>query len=234
MPSTYRPDEFSGYSSKEQTEVALLNMITEFDKVGLKIDKAFRPPGWGINSWLLDWLADNEILLGDTPRMETATDPCHPSWYITPVGNKLLRIAVPDAFSVDEVIEAEGCYIKHFHFTEPNENSISRLENLTDMKDTIRYIQQKWGNQVGWLSYGEMGEHFKRTEKIKYESYSEEKLPIITTKNTNEELTGVTFECSNPKPKKVIIKTRLGSEVPCKILDSGPRTCAIAGSFSSY
>jgi len=232
--NTPRPDEFTGYSSKEETEYALNNMLEEFEKVDLEYDKSFRPPGWGINPWLLEWLAANDFVLGDTPRMETSTDDCHPSWYETKNGKKLTRIAVPDTRSIDEVIELRGSCILHFHFAEPNGNSITRPQVLEEMKNSIRYIFDTWGDEIGWMSYAEMGEHYKRTKNVKYKTKREEGNINILTKNSSDELTGVTFEFSDEEPSEVRILDKSKLEVPYEIIKVGGRDCLIVNGYFKY
>lgn len=200
---TNTPDEFVGYETKEETERALNNMLNEFKKVGLPVDNVFRPPGWGLNPWLLDWLADNEIILGDQPISPTCQDSFRPSWYALPSGKKLLRISVNGAErDIEKIISQGGSFIKHFHFTEPDANALSRRSNVEELKRVIGYIHQKWGGKVAWLSYGEMGEHFKRVDKVKYKVEEKNGEVVLKTGNSKEELQGVTF-VFDEKPRRV-------------------------------
>lgn len=154
---TLRPDEFAGYQSQSETIEALENMVNEFKKVDLPVEKVFRPPGWGINPYLLEWLADSDFILGDKPDMSTCSNPYGPSFFDLGNGKKLKRIPVTNQYySLDEVREKSGCYIMHFHITEPNENSLTRPQNVEGLLKTLDYIHKNLADRISWLSYQEM------------------------------------------------------------------------------
>ncbi len=103
-------------------------------------------------------------------------------------------------------------FIKHFHFTEPDANSLTRKQNIEELKKTADYIWKKWGDRVAWLSYGEMGEHFKRVDRVKFEVEERRGELVLKTQNSKEELEGITFVFEE-KPRKVKVLDREGEEV---------------------
>jgi predicted deacetylase len=154
---TLRPDEFAGYQSQSETIQALENMVNEFKNVNLPVEKVFRPPGWGINPWLLDWLADNDFILGDKPDMPTCRNPYSPSFFDLGNGKQLKRIPITNQYySLDEIIKKGGCYIMHFHFTDPNENSLSRHQNVEGFLKTLDYMYNNFSDRIIWLSYHDL------------------------------------------------------------------------------
>ena len=157
--STLRPDEFAGYPDQATTVNALEKMVDEFRRVDLRAEKVFRPPGWGVNPWLLRWLADNGFILGDKPDMPTCSDPYGPSFFDLGNNKKLKRIPVTNQYySLEEVIEKGGCYVMHYHMTEPNENSLTRPQNIDNLIKTLAHIRKNLADKITWLSYQEMSE----------------------------------------------------------------------------
>lgn len=202
---TNTSDEFQGYETKELTYASLDSMKKEFNKVKLPVEPVFRPPGWGINPWLLDWLADHKIILGDNPNMTTASDPIKPSWYRTNGKKKLLRIPITGHIDMDDVILKNGCYILHFHFTEPNENSISRQYNRDSLISTVDKLNNKYGDKIAWLSYNEIGNQFRRIDSINYSISGSNKELLIQTKNKREDLEGISFVADAGVQKVLVI-----------------------------
>ena len=55
-------------------------------------------------------------------------------------------------YSLEEVIEKGGCYIMQFHMTEPNENSLTRPQNIEGLLRTLEHMQNYFSDRVRWLS----------------------------------------------------------------------------------
>lgn len=220
--------EFNGYDAAQTIE-ALTKMKEEFDYVGIKADKAFRSPGWAYNQTLFDWLADNDIVYCDNKSIITSDNEFLPSYYTTNSGKKLVRIPVPSTAMRPIIDTYEGNGIFHFHWTQPNSNRLS-LKSNQDTADLIfNDTFSRYGNDVAWLTYQEMGEHFKRSHAVVYETSVVGATLTIQTQNTPEELKGVTFEFPKDKPLTVKVLDKFGGLVSGLRITFNNRDCFVCG-----
>ncbi len=220
--------EFTVYDA-EETLAALESMKSEFKYVGLELDNAFRPPGWAYNQTLLDWLADNDMVFCDNKALATSDSEFLPSYYTTDSGKKLVRIAVPSIAQTIVLETYNGNGIIHYHWTQPNNNRLSLEANQTAIIVSIRTVISRNGKDVVWLSYGEMGEHFKKSNAVSYEETVTGTEVSIQTENTAEELTGVTFQFAGGHPTAVTVLDVDGASVSGLRTTLGNRDCFICG-----
>jgi hypothetical protein len=222
-------DEFAGYDTAQENEWALQSMIREFECVGLPVDHVFRPPGWGMNIWLLRGLAERGIILGDNPSTPTCNDAYLPGWLAVGASRPLMRIAVNGVVptDIDAVAKVGGAFIKHFHFTEPNGNSLSRSENRDELRTAVEMLQKRFASRVAWLSYGEIGRQSLTQRLVRFRLDQRGPQLLVSTQNSREELKGITFLLEDV-PSKVRILDRDGLPVDAEEAEVGKSAALIA------
>jgi len=235
---THDNTEFAylGYPDDAAVVNALDSMVGEFAFVQMWPEKAFRPPAVAMpqpsqSTALLEFLARNEIVLCDHPTVSFTAAGAHhrPSWYQIPGSDlRVLRICIGADSDYITVLNSEGAWTQYHHFAGPSSSAIYRPGQMDIMKAAISNINDRWGDRVGWLSYGEMGQHFRRSDAVQWTAESHGSAVDIRTDRAAQDLVGVTWEFEVDVPTSVRVFDACGAEVVSRLVRSGSKSYVVA------
>ena len=210
--------EFTDRNEKD-TETRTEKMIGEFERVGLPVERVFVPPAGGINKYLLEILANKNIFYTYFLFNRSCG---YPEYYKTVKGKKLLWIGRSDAWVpedvgkgyeekvIDGLVNSNSAlfFSNHFNNNAGVRNGITS-NNIRCLKNTLGYVEEKYGEQVQYASYEEIMKNFEEQKKLKFKYSISRGLLEIKTENTKYELNGASFKVEGDY-KKVVVLDKFG------------------------
>jgi len=201
-------EEFLAYDAR-RTEAVLDAMEVEGRGSGLRFDRGFRPPGWGITPQLLDELARRAYILLDNSQMSTFAS-FRPGYIATPSGRWLFSISTSFTLSTKQIFASGGLVVHHHHMTMPNANSLTDPLQRQSVLNFLDAYYSSSAPQIAWLAPSEVRAAYDLAATVDWEADLAGGLVTIHVRTPAQLAKGLTWRVTGGVATDVVLEGAAG------------------------
>ncbi len=200
--------EFLAYDAR-RTEAALDAMEVEGAGTGLRFDRGFRPPGWGITAQLLDELARRAYILLDNSQMSTFAS-FRPGYIATPSGRWLFSISTSFTLSTKQIFDSGGLVVHHHHMTLPSANSLTDPLQQQSVLNFLDAYYLSSAPQITWLAPSEVRAAYDLAANVDWEADIEGGRVTLSVRAPAQLAKGLTWHVTGDAVTDVVLEGGAG------------------------
>jgi len=203
--------EFLQYDAHRTREI-MVRMHSAIIDAFPGAEQVFRAPGWSATPPVLDYLSDAGFLLADSSAASTFTSSV-PSCMPLQGGKDLVHGGPDFRIGLTDGIRQGAFIVSHFHWTEPNANSLSRATVRQVARDFARAISTHVGGNTDWMSYWEAADSVARAGRSDFTVSAAEGALAIILAGEPSDMQRVTLGLVGRAGRELMVRTATDTPV---------------------